>query len=217
MALEVTANPSGGSGSYSYIWSNFQNNQTITNLCSGTYTATVTDNLGCTGTGSATITQPSAITVSDASINATCNGVCNGTAQVVTVSGGIGPFGYLWSTGETTQSISNLCPGTYYVTTTDIGAGAPLCFNIQSVSITQPTAMTLTTSSTNSSCGGSTGAATVTPSGGTVPYTYFWATGSTNNPITNIPSGSYSVTVTDALGCTAVTSVNVVDNSGPSS
>ncbi|MBI4647997.1 MAG: PKD domain-containing protein [Bacteroidia bacterium] len=216
-AVPAAGGPYGSSVFTNYSWSNSGNTQTISNLCPGTFTVTVTDNLGCTGTGSATITQPPAISVSVASTNATCNGVCNGTAQVVSATGGIGPFGEQWSTGATTQSISGLCPGTYYVTTTDNGAGAPACTNVQSVSVSQPPAITLTTSSTNSSCGGSTGTATVTPSGGTAPYTYFWTTGSTNNPITNIPSGSYPVTVTDALGCTAATSVNVSDNSGPSS
>ncbi|MES2486093.1 MAG: T9SS sorting signal type C domain-containing protein [Bacteroidota bacterium] len=194
----VTA--SGGTPPYTYAWSNGQNTAAITGLAPGTYNVTITDAKGCTVTDSATITQPAAtLGATTAQTNVLCYGNSTGSAGV-TVSGGTSAYTYLWNNGATTASISNLASGTYNVTITDSKG----CTLTKSFTITQPSAaLAATTTQANVLCNGnSTGSAGVTVSGGTAGYSYVWNTGATTASITNRPSGNYSVTITDANGCT---------------
>ncbi|MCX7955187.1 MAG: hypothetical protein N3A01_08370, partial [Bacteroidales bacterium] len=215
----ATASASGGS-SFTYNWSNGSTSQTINGLCAGIYTVTVTNSYGCTNTQSVTITQPSPLNLITTRTNPTCAGLCNGTASV-TVSGGIGPFSYLWSNGSTTQNISGLCAGTYTVTVTDNASTG--CTSSASVSLTNPPSMTLSISSVNATCGINNGSATVTiTSGGSPNFSYSWSNGSstnntpsTTNTISNIGAGTYTVTVTDATGCTKTAVVNVNSSGAP--
>src|SRR5690606_16200430 len=117
-------------------------------------------------------------------------------------------YTYLWSTGATTQDISNLADGRYYVTVTD----GNNCFAVDSADITEPNLLTAVADSTPVSCFGRTdGTASVTASGGTAPYTYAWNTSPvrTTATITGLGARAYSVTVTDANGCTAVATTTV--------
>src|SRR5690606_27128073 len=118
-----------------YHWNTqpVQTTATAGNLPNGTYTATVTDANGCTDTAMVVIYQTPSLILATASQNISCNGSANGSATV-TANSGTAPFTYLWSTGQTTQSISNLTPGTYTVTVTDSSG----CTNNASVTITQP-------------------------------------------------------------------------------
>ena len=216
----AVATGSGGSGSYTYQWSTGSTSQTISSLCPGTYTVTVRDAYNCSSTASVNITQPAALTLTTTRTNPTCNGLCNGTANV-SVSGGIGPFSYLWSNGATTANISGLCAGTYTVTVTD--QASPGCTQTANVVLTDPPAMVLSTSKTDATCGMNNGSATVTVvSGGTPNYNYSWSNGSvTNNSpsntntISSIGAGSYSVTVTSSNGCTMTATVNVGSSGAP--
>ncbi|NDB35141.1 MAG: hypothetical protein EB023_07295, partial [Flavobacteriia bacterium] len=197
----INANPVGGQAPYTYLWSNGQTTQTVNGLVAGTYTVVVTDNLGCTINGSATITQPAApILLQETHVNVLC--FANNTGSIdLTVSGGTVPYTYLWSNGATTQDINNLVAGTYNVTVTDANG----CIAVLSVNVTQP-ALPLTVGSvvTNVTCFGLTdGAIDVTPLGGTAPFTYFWTTGQTTQDINNVPPGTYVVAITDANNCVA--------------
>ncbi len=204
------ASGSGGSGTYTYQWNTGATSQSINSLCPGTYTVTVTDAYGCRGTASVTITQPSALSLTATRTNPTCNGYCNGTANV-SVSGGIGPFSYAWSNSGNTQSISGLCAGTYTVTVSDLASSG--CTQTANVVLIDPPAMVLSTSKVDATCGANNGSATVTIiSGGTPNYSYAWSNGattnntsSTTNTITNLSAGAYTVTVTDGNGCTKTT------------
>ena len=212
--------PVGGSGTYSYTWNDpapVQITQTATALCAGTYNVTITDTYGCSVVGTTTITQPTALSHSAASSNCTCNGVCNGTAQVI-ASGGTGSYTYSWSPGgATTSNISGLCPNTYTVTIYD--AANPACYQTETVIITQPAAIVLSTSAVNATCGMSNGSASVSiTSGGTAPFTYAWndpAPIQITSTATGLAAGAYTVIVTDATGCTATATVNVNDNGSP--
>ena len=216
----AVATGSGGSGTYSYSWSTGANTQSITSLCPGSYTVTVTDTYGCKGTASINITQPAALNLTTTRTNPTCNGLCNGTANV-TVSGGIGPFSYLWSNGATTASITGLCAGTYTVTVTDMAS--PGCTQTANVNLTDPPPMSLSTSKVDATCGMSNGSATVTvTAGGSPNYNYQWSNGvvSNNNPsnthtISGLSAGSYTVTVTNSNGCTQTATINVGSTGAP--
>ena len=130
----------------------------------------------------------------------------------MTPAGGTGPYTYSWApTGGTAATASGLASGTYTVTITD----ANLCSIQKTVTITQPSAITATTSQTNISCnGGTNGTASVTPAGGTGPYTYSWApTGGTAATASGLASGTYTVTITDANLCSIQKTVTITQPS----
>jgi gliding motility-associated-like protein len=117
------------------------------------------------------------------------------------VSGGVGNYTYLWSSGGTSATELNLTVGSYIITVTD-GNG---CSLIDTAVVNSANAVTVTPSQTNITCfGNSDGSATVNPSGGQPPYTYAWSPfGGNNATATNLSSGTYTCTITDANGCTA--------------
>ncbi|HTA28028.1 MAG TPA: gliding motility-associated C-terminal domain-containing protein, partial [Bacteroidia bacterium] len=200
----ISINVSGGSPSYTYSWSNSASNSSISGLSAGIYTVTITDKNGCAATASATLTQPTALTFSNISnTNENCNGGNNATASV-TVSGGSPSYTYLWNpSGKSTPTVSNLSAGSYSVIVTD-SAG---CSLTTSVLITQPAAISTTISSDSATCINNNGSITVTPGGGTSPYSYSWsAGGNTNFSISSLSAGKYTVTITDASGCIDTTS-----------
>jgi hypothetical protein len=119
---------SGGTGLYTYLWSNSLNTPSISSLSAGTYTLKVTDSNGCTSTAMAVITQPSALNITVDSLNASDG--CNGTAWAA-VSGGTKPYTYLWTGGLTTDTIRGQCAGSYCCVITDAsGCVDSLCINI---------------------------------------------------------------------------------------
>lgn len=197
----ASVTPTGGTPTYTYSWQpGGQTTSSITNQASGTYTVTVTDSKGCPVTAVAVITEPTPLVVNFINqINVSCFGGSNGSVSA-SVSGGTANYTYSWSPGGvTTSSISNIPIGTYTVTVNDSHS----CLATNTVVIIQPTDIITTSTITNVSCnGGSNGTISLTPSGGTLPYTYFWsAGGATTSSVSNLTAGNYSVTVTDANGC----------------
>ncbi len=170
-----------------------------------TYTVTVTDAIGCSGTASVTITVSPAMTLTLAATDVTCAGLCNG-AVTSTFSGGIAPYTYLWSNGNTTPNLSAVCANTYTLVITDaIG-----CTISQVATVQAPAALTATNGQTNVTCNGlCDGTAFVTPNGGTMPYTYLWNNGQTGANAINLCAGVNSCTITDANGCTVTSSVTI--------
>ena len=126
-----------------------------------------------------------------------CNASATGTASA-TATGGIGGYTYLWSNGATTPNISNLTAGVY---TVSVASGGELA--AASVTITEPTALIVTAVA-------NTNTATASATGGTSPLSYLWSNGSTSNTISNLANGDYTVTATDANGCTSATSVTIL-------
>lgn len=199
-------NPSGGTPIYSYSWSPIGGSiQNPTNLSAGTYTVTVTDSKGCTKTVQTNITEPPLLTASIISTtDIGCNGGSGGSATI-SASGGTPAYSYSWTPSSGTDSTAiNLAVGTYTVTITDVKS----CTKQVTVIINQPPPLSsVISASTPLSCfGGSDGTATVTPSGGTSPYTYFWNTSpvQTAATATNLTAGTYFVTVTDFKNCVTI-------------
>ncbi|MEM7037633.1 MAG: T9SS type A sorting domain-containing protein, partial [Bacteroidota bacterium] len=206
----ATANASGGGGSFSYQWNNSANTAMATNLAAGTYTVTITDlSSSCIQTDSVTVTAPSALTTATmASAMVSCNGLSDGAATV-SANGGTGSATFLWSTSDSTASVSNLAAGTYTVTATDSNG----CTETDSVTITEPTALSVVAvTDTNVSCNGlSDGAASVTASGGTGSATFLWSTSDMTASVSNLVAGTYTVTATDSNGCTMTDSVTITE------
>lgn len=200
------ANVTGGTPPFTFLWSDGATTQNRSGLVAGTYTVTATDASGCSVSESTTITQPAALAITPLVTNVTCNGNTTG-AIGITTSGGTGTLSYLWSDGATTQNRTNLAAGIYSVTITD----ATNCSKTQSgISVTQPAALSLSATPTNVACnGGSTGAIDLTVSGGTFPYSYDWGGSIATEDRTGLTEGTYSVTVTDANGCSAVLSQTI--------
>ena len=209
----ITANPAGGQGPYTYQWSNNQVSQTVSNLLAGSYNVLVTDNLGCTVSATATITQPQApILLQESHVNVLCFG--NNTGSInLSVSGGTSPYTYSWSNSATTQDIQNLIAGIYNVSVTDANG----CIAVMSINVTQPAfPLTVGYTVTNVSCFGYTdGAIDVTPQGGTGPFTYFWTTGQFTQDLNNIPPGQYIIAITDANNCVSAAQITVTQPLAP--
>lgn len=206
----ITANPTSGTGPYTYLWApGGQTTQTINGLCVGSYTVTVTDASGCTGTATYTITQPPALTSTASSTPAACTSN-NGTATA-SPGGGVGPYTYSWSPGgATTITATGLAPGIYTVTVTDANG----CTTTATTTVANTGGITSSiTASGNILCfGNNNGTATATPAGGTGPYTYVWAPlGGNASTANNLPPGTYTCTITDANGCVSTTSVTITE------
>ncbi|MBI4645292.1 MAG: immunoglobulin domain-containing protein [Bacteroidia bacterium] len=184
---------------YIYEWSDGSVTQTIDVSSDGIFSATITDENGCTNSDSVMISVSDSIILALTTIDASCNGFANGSADL-TVSGGLMPYIFDWSNGETTEDINSIAAGIYNVTVTD----ANYCSSTGSVTITEPAellAAIITT--TDVLCFGDTnGSATVEEIGGTPPYSYLWTSGATTITAINLPSGIYCITVTDSHGCT---------------
>lgn len=198
-----------GSG-YAYDWSTGATTEDISNLVAGTYYCTVTDGNCCIAVDSVIVNQPAVLSSSITPVNVSCNGANDGSGTV-SPTGGTSPYTYLWDAGtgnQTTQAATGLGPGTYYVTITDDNN----CTTIDSVLITQPVVLISFMDSTDVLCNGdSTGAATVTATGGTPGYLYNWSSGGTGITETGLSAGIYYVTITDANNCTAIDSVMVLE------
>src|SRR3989338_8805438 len=222
----ATVNAAGGGISpYTYDWTpgtpTGDGTTSVTGLTAGTWTCTVTDNIGCTASVNFNITQVAAIVVTpNTQSNVSCFGGSNGTASINTPTGGLGGYSYNWTpgnpTGDGTVSVTGLTAQTYTCTVSD-GLG---CTKTQNFTITAPPALVVTPSSqTNVSCfGGSNGAASInTPTGGAGGYTYNWTpgnpTGDGSTAVTGLTAQTYTCTVTDANSCVA--SVNFTVTAPP--
>lgn len=204
-----------GTSTFSYSWntSPAQTTQSITNLSTGTYTCTVTDNNGCVKTTTATvgIQTPAWNLSASTQSNVVCFGGNNGSVTANVTNAGSSTFSYSWNTNptQTTQSIGNLTSGAYTCTVTD-NTG---CVKTTVASVSQPAILTAILTSIPTQCQGNVGSVSASAIGGTPPYSYLWSTTQNTNSIQGLGQGQYSVTVTDAHNCTAssMASVGVIN------
>jgi hypothetical protein len=210
---QATASAANGVAPYTYSWNTnpVQTAATATTLAAGIYAVTATDANGCTQTTSVTVNNVNGPTASATSTDVSCFAGTNGTASA-TVKGGTVPYTYSWNSNpiQTTAAATGLTANSYTFTVTD-KAG---CMAQATAVINQPSALTAITSGINISCnGGSTGRVTANASGGNAPYSYSWNTvpAQTKDTVTALKAGTYTVTITDANGCTLQKSVTLTE------
>ena len=190
----------GGSGNYTYLWSDGAVTDDRIFTESGQYTVTVTDSNGCTLISEIfTVNIPEEIII-DADEgdfeNISCTGETDGSVDI-TVTGGTPPYQFFWSNGATTEDLDNLAAGNYLLQVFDANG----CSEIFLAVIEEPEPLSATADVTNAQCMMNDGSAMITPAGGTDPFFYEWATGDTTQILTDLAPGMYDVTVTDFAGC----------------
>ncbi|MBX2928676.1 MAG: T9SS type A sorting domain-containing protein [Saprospiraceae bacterium] len=201
----------GGTGALSYLWSSGQTDPDVAGLGAGSYTVSVTDQNNCVEIRTFILDDPDAITLAGSTLEeATCFSSEDGSISVI-IQGGAGNFTYLWDdpAGQTDATATGLLPGAYTVTATD-GNGCTFStgFNLGS----EGAQIFLNAAVTGTSCQGASNAAiTVSASGGAGGFSFVWAGGQTGNALSGLGAGQYSVTATDAQGCTETTEVTVLN------
>lgn len=208
-SFTVTATGGDGSFSYSLDGTNFSTTNAFTGLAAGNYTVTVKDGSDCTATIMQTITVPDALNLQFERADISCNGASDGQIAGL-ATGGTVPYMYsIDGTNFQTTAFSGLTAGNYTLTVKD----ANNCSANTSVIIAEPAVLTSAiTSTTNIDCNGSaTGAAVLAVTGGTTPYNYSLdgTNFSTSLDLTNLISGTYTVTIRDTNNCESTVSFNI--------
>lgn len=225
---QLTITPNGGSPGYTYDITGpvAQNNTTgsFSNLPPGTYNITVTESGGCTVNATAILNAGAnccPMTIAATSTNVSCNGGTDGTGDV-TQTGGVMPVTYQWHdigmnpiAGQTAASATGLGAGQYIVEVTD---GTP-CTLVDTITITEPAAITFTTNIVNTTCGAANGEITVNAAGGTGALEYSTDGGMTyqaGNVFATMMAGTYDVWVRDVNGCTTNQNATIINAGAPS-
>jgi hypothetical protein len=203
----ASANPSGGTGPYTFLWSTGDVTPIIDSLAAGFYTVTVTDANACTAEQTVEVWAGDCnISAVIAAVQPACAGLANGQATV-TAAGGIPPYTYSWDSGGSEPQETGLPSGTHTVTVTDLNG----CAVSESVLLTDPPALLLeVVEVTATDCPGSSqGSATVAGSGGTGAIGITWSNGQSGATASGLSDGIYTATVTDENGCTATGTVTI--------
>ena len=216
----ITITPSGGNGTYTYSKDNGSSFSgsgspfTFSALPAGTYQLVVKDGNNCQFSASVIVTEPTVLSLSTTQTDATCNAASDGTITV-TAAGGTSPYQYSKDNGATFQAsnvFNGLVAGSYDIVVKD-GNGCATAAT--PVVISEPSAVTSSTSSTDVTCnGGSNGSITVTGSGGSGTYTYSDDNGVTfqaSNMFSNLTAATYNIVVKDSNGCLSTASLVTIN------
>jgi gliding motility-associated-like protein len=199
---------SGSVAPYTYAWNGGGTSNIININGGGNYFLTVTDVQGCSAVAARFINLPLTVELIDQDIP--CMMFCDGNVIAI-ASGGVLPYSYLWSTGSTTSTITGLPPGDYTVTVTD----ANNCSVVKSANIYEPPAIEIAMiSGGGANCNGGVAGMTVQASGGTPPFAYLWSNGTVGPTLSNVPTGTYFVQVTDANSCQKSMPFTIAANGG---
>ncbi|MCB0705903.1 MAG: T9SS type A sorting domain-containing protein [Saprospiraceae bacterium] len=202
----ITANVSGGTPPYTYLWNTGDAADAIDGLMAGNYSLTVTDNNGCQITDAIILPDGLSPVVQITGVSPACFEGEDGSLSAE-ATGGQSPYEYEWSNGVSGPENPNIGAGVYMVTVTDANA----CTTSDSFELTDPPTLVLETEVLVQPCEGFPGGeAIVSVSGGTPDYSYLWSTGDNMPQISDLEAGVYYVTVTDVNGCTAIDSVEII-------
>jgi hypothetical protein len=194
---EISITNGGGTPPYTYLWSNGSTSQNLFNLPAGDYSVIVTDANLCKQVFTTSVGEPTQIIITGAITNALCSGSATG-AITVSVTGGSSPYTYKWLDGPTSKDRTNLIAGNYTLEVTDnTGCKVSKTFTVNNTSN-----LSLSSITTSISCfGNSNGRVNLIVSGGVAPVTFSWSNGAITEDISGLSAGTYSVTVSDAIGC----------------
>lgn len=205
-SIDLTVN--GGVGEFEYEWASGEITQDIYNLSTGGYTVTIMDGNGCIRVQDWVVNQPPTIDVGISLVPALCFDSANGGAQI-NANGGVGDFSYKWSNEQTTENLTSVTSGTYTLTVTD-GNG---CKAIETVQVTAPDEIIIEETVLDATCAGNNnGSITPSVSGGSGSFNFIWSTGATTSNLSQLSSGTYSLTVSDANGCEKTKEIVVSQN-----
>jgi subtilisin-like proprotein convertase family protein len=194
-SISVTSNGQG----VTYQWNNGQTSPSIGNLSPGQYCVVARDVNGCIRDTCFYLQSANSISLDSVRVNVPCNGQPI-SISILGVIGGTAPYTYLWSNGATTATITNLQALSYYTVTVTSANGCTTVGNYSTYSGNP--IYVFSTQIVQPACGANNGSIAVQVQGGQAPYTYTWSNGTNGNPATGLTQGVYSVTVTEATGCT---------------
>lgn len=195
----ISISADGGVPPYEYEWEDGTTIKTISTLVAGDYQVTVTDAFGCKHDDTITLSEPAPINTIIDFLNESGPGANNGKANII-ASGGTAPYTFAWSDGGSGKDRSDLKPGYYTITVTDVKG----CTTVSNLYI-YPFDCSLVVNDAlveHVDCNGeSSGNISLDVSGGTAPYTYKWSDGQDTGTASGLKAGVYTVTVTDEAGC----------------
>jgi SprB repeat len=197
-----------GGGSYTYLWSTGSTAPKISGVPAGVYTVTVnTDHPACFAIGMVEVLTTPLATLQLVNLDhVQCFGQTNGSISVAATTG-TQPFRYRWNTSDTLNTLTQLAPGAYTVTLTDRYGCRDTIADLQ---ITQPNALIMQAAVVHQTDTlMHNGSISLTISGGTGAYIVAWSNGDTLTQIRNLSAGDYTVTITDAQGCTQTASYTI--------
>ncbi|MBI5218967.1 MAG: gliding motility-associated C-terminal domain-containing protein [Bacteroidia bacterium] len=193
----LTAFVTGGEPPFTFVWNNGNTTQTISGLCTGDYTVTVTDGENCIKINTFYVNEPEAINPT-ITLSQLINCHDDTTSLTVVISNGFPPYTILWNTQETTQTIDTVVSGFYQVTVTD----SHNCSDSTEIIVPNPPLLVAVVKETSASCTNSCdGTIYLNIQGGIIPYQIIWNDGSTDTLRASLCSGQYAVTVSDNNGC----------------
>lgn len=203
----VSASVSGGTLPYVYTWSNGATQSSIDSLSNGNYALTITDSNSCSWDTVIVIAQPTPLLLSVDSIHDLFCYQDSSGLIAVSASGGISGYAFQWNDGSNQNSRSNLVASFYSVTATDANG----CEIDTSVALTEPIELVISVDSIshNACYDDSNGHLLAQATGGTGTINFLWSNGDTASTSSNLPSGTYSLLVTDENGCISDTSLTV--------
>jgi len=208
----IDVNLTGGSSPYVYSWNNGGNTEDLNNIPAGSYNLAVIDNNGCVVSSSnINLTEPQELDITVAAVN---DVGCIDSIGVIDleVSGGVGPYTYLWETGDSLPDIYNIPAGFYNVSITDQNNCQALLSSIE-VQQLADTIQIVNTAVHQISCFGTEdGSIDIEVIGGNYPFQYTWSNGFQDSLNTSLSGNTYNVTVTDNYGCVGVTPWVTIDN-----
>ena len=194
--------------SLSYSWSTGDSTNALSNLSAGVYQVTISDTLGCNVVESIAINNSTRASSSIIGTDATCFGQNNGSVIVndtITDTG----YSYLWSTGDTTKSLNNLSPATYFVLATSPEG----CLSADSINILAEREVAINPTVTNSTCDGvNNGSIIINDTMDVTGFRFGWSTGDSTQMISNLGSGVYTVAVADTSGCINAAAITILNS-----
>ncbi len=205
---DVSSVVNGGTSPYSYLWTNNSTTANLNDIAAGTYTVTVIDFNACTILASATVVEPSILTIMVSnSSNPTGCGTATGSINTMGM-GGAAPYSFNinGNTFTSNSNFTNLASGIYTVGVLDDNG----CFSTTSITLSDPSGISVSVNATNVSCfAGDNGAAMANVTGNSGTINYMWSDGQMSMTATGLIADTYTVTVTDANNCSAFGSVTI--------